>query len=147
MLRKQKKSRTYAKQPGWKEIGGQRIYFRSKWEVKFAQWLEFLKSSGVIQKWEYEPKTFWFEGIKRGVCSYKPDFAVTYPDGKTKWYEVKGYMDQRSKTKIDRFHRYFPEEVLEVVDAKWFSNPKRKYSISLGETKWSVIWKGATHVD
>lgn len=93
---------------------------RSTWEVKFAQHLQQLKHLGHICEWEYEPQTFWFEGIKRGVCSYKPDFKVTMNDSTHHWIEVKGYMDRRSLTKIKRFKKYFPNEELIVIRKDWF---------------------------
>lgn len=73
----------------------------------------------------HEPNTFWFEGIKRGVVSYLPDFLVLENDGKSYYVEVKGYMDAKSKTKIKRFAKYYPKERLIVIDSKWFkrNNP------------------------
>src|SRR5690606_8292944 len=49
------------------------IFFRSSWEANYARYLNFLKSQGHIYKWEFEPDTFWFESIRRGVRSYLPD--------------------------------------------------------------------------
>lgn len=109
---------------GWKDIAGRRIYFRSSWEIKYAEHLELLKKSGAITDWLHEPKTFWFEAIKRGTVSYLPDFKVLRPDGSHYWVEVKGYMDSKSKTKLTRFKRYFPNEEITVVDGKWFSELK-----------------------
>lgn len=117
-------------QAAWREIGGKRKYFRSAWEANFARHLEFLKSHKKIADWEHEPKTFWFEGIKRGTVSYKPDFFVIYPDKTTEWYEVKGYLDKKSKTKIFRFMKYFPNEKLTVIDAAWFRSCKTKNFIN-----------------
>ena len=82
--------------------------------------MQFLKERGIIADWLYEPKTFWFNEIKRGVRSYLPDFKVILPDGSHYWAEVKGYMDGKSKTKIKRFNKYYPKEELRVIDAKWF---------------------------
>ena len=65
-------------QPGWREIGGKRKYFRSKWESNYARYLQFLKEHKQIEDWHHECETFWFEGIKRGVCSYLPDFKVIH---------------------------------------------------------------------
>ena len=87
---------------GWREIGGIRKYYRSRWEANYARYLEFLKVNGEIEKWEHEPETFWFEGIKRGVMSYLPDFRVTEKNGDIVFHEVKGWMDARSITKIKR---------------------------------------------
>jgi predicted nuclease of restriction endonuclease-like RecB superfamily len=71
-----------------------------------------------IAAWDYEPETFWFEHIKRGVISYTPDFRVTRLDGTQYYVEVKGWMDRKSKTKLARFRRFYKSETLEVVDAK-----------------------------
>lgn len=110
----------------WAEIGGKRFYARSKAEVYFAKYLQFLKDNNSIHDWEYEPKTFWFESIKRGVRSYKPDFLVTELDGSHWWAEVKGYMDPRSKTKLKRFSKYYPEERIRVIDSKWITANSNK---------------------
>lgn len=109
---------------GWKQgyrtIGNTTKYFRSRWEANYARYLEFLKNRNIIQEWLHEPQTFWFENIKRGTRSYLPDFKVTYADGTYKWVEVKGYYDSKSLTKIKRFRKYYPNELLELVDQDWF---------------------------
>jgi len=105
---------------GWREIGGRRVYLRSKWEANFARYLQWLKDKGQIQEWEHEPETFWFDGIRRGVCSYLPDFKVTEKAGSLTYYEVKGYMDAKSKTKLARMKKYHPAIKLVVVDEAWF---------------------------
>lgn len=115
---------------GWRVIGGKRIYFRSLWEVYFACHLQFLKEKKLIEEWKHESKTFWFENIKRGVRSYLPDFEVSQVDGSRYWVEVKGYMDAKSKTKIKRFNKYYPEEKLVIIDNEWFK--KNKMHIPLG---------------
>ena len=102
----------------WHEIGGKRRYYRSRWESNYARYLEFLKSQGKIKDWFHEPKVFWFEGIKRGCVSYLPDFLVIENDGSEAYHEVKGWMDDRSKTKIKRMAKYFPGVKLVVVDSK-----------------------------
>lgn len=119
------KSRVFKSNAGWRTIRSRRIYFRSGWEVNYAWWLQFLKEQKQIQEWEYEPKTFWFEAIKRGTRSYLPDFKVTRLDGTHFWVEVKGYMDSKSATKIKRFRKYFPKEELKVIDKVWFANHKQ----------------------
>ena len=101
---------------GWREVGGQRCYFRSSWEANYARYLELLRSEGKISAWEHEPFTFWFDGVKRGAVSYLPDFKVTALDGSVTWHEVKGWMDDRSKTKLARMAKYHPEVALVVID-------------------------------
>lgn len=101
----------------WEEIGGQRHFFRSSWEILYARYLQFLKDKREILEWEYEPTTFWFEKIRRGVRSYKPDFRITNKNGSAEYHEVKGWMDPKSKTKIARMALYYPEIKLIVIDA------------------------------
>ncbi len=128
--------RYHKSKAGWREIGGKKIYARSAWEANYARWLQYQKEHGMIANWAHEPKTFWFEGIKRGCVSYQPDFRVDKLNlqwlkledeqkiikcGKSRyWIEVKGYMDPRSATKIKRFRKYFPNENLIIVDKDWF---------------------------
>ena len=101
---------------GWIEIGGKKLFARSSWESNYARYLQFQKEHGLITEWEHEPETFWFEGIKRGVCSYLPDFRVTTTRGTIEYHEVKGWMDNRSKTKIARMAKYHPTIKLIVID-------------------------------
>lgn len=111
---------------GWRVIGSQSKYYRSRWEANYARYLEFLKVNGVIYDWLHEPQTFWFDEIKRGCVTYLPDFKIIEKDGSHHWVEVKGWMDDRSKTKLSRFKKYYPNEKLRVVDAKWFKENNRK---------------------
>lgn len=114
---------------GWREIAGRRIFFRSSWEYKFAVYLQVLKNKKKIADWAHEPETFWFEGIRRGCTSYKPDFRIDNFDGSREWLEVKGYYDAKSLTKIKRFRKYFPTEKLRLIDAKWFKANSKKLAI------------------
>lgn len=111
---------------GWREVGGRRKFFRSKWEANYARYLEWLRSLGEISSWEHEPKTFWFEGIKRGVRSYLPDFLIIENDGSESYHEVKGWMDDRSKTKIKRMAKYHPTVRLIVIDGKSYREISKK---------------------
>jgi hypothetical protein len=114
----------FQSQAGWREVGGKRIFFRSRWEFLYANHLQWQLENMIIKEWEYEPKTFWFESIKRGVRSYKPDFRVLTAQGSTIWYEVKGYMDQRSKTKLARFKRFFPDEKIVLINRNFFQKKR-----------------------
>jgi len=112
---KRKKKSKYNNVAAWYEIGGKTIYLRSLFERDYARRLEASKQEGKIKEWEYEPHTFWFEGIRRGVCSYKPDFRITELDGSQSYVETKGYLDPKSKTKLKRMAKYFPEVKLILV--------------------------------
>jgi len=92
------------------------IYVRSSWEANYARYLNTLITSGEILSWEYEPERFVFEKIKRGCRSYLPDFKITDVDGSIRYVEVKGYLDQKGKTRIKRMKKYYPKIRLDVVD-------------------------------
>lgn len=98
------------------------IFFRSAWEANIARYYNYI---GV--KWEYEPKTFIFDNVTRGSVSYTPDFYLPEED---KWIEIKGWMDSKSKTKLKRFARQYPEEYkkLELIQQKEYNEIKRKMS-------------------
>lgn len=118
----------YSRSRGGKrdDLGG--IYFRSAWEANYARYLNYLKGRGEIAGWQFEPKTFTFDAIKRGTRAYTPDFLVHLTGGGHEWHEVKGWMDAKSKTRIARFARYYPSEKLVVVDAAWFRSANKTLS-------------------
>jgi hypothetical protein len=104
----------------WATIGDKKIYFRSSWEYYYAIFLEKLKQERKIIDYKHEPKCFWFEDIKRGVRSYLPDFCIIHNDGNEEWCEVKGYYDSKSKTKMKRMAKYYPQVKIRLVGADWF---------------------------
>jgi hypothetical protein len=101
---------------GWWEGGGKRYFMRSKWEMNYAAYLEWLKAKNQIVDWEYEPQTFWFEAVRRGVRSYKPDFRVYLNGGQIEYHEVKGWMDAKSQTKLKRMKKYYPLIKVILID-------------------------------
>ena len=104
---------------GWYDVGEQQYYFRSGFEYRWAQYLEWLKGLGEIVGWTYEPRVFWFEKIRRGKNNYKPDFLVLYAeegDERThRWHECKGYLQQADITKLRRMAKYYPDEKIILV--------------------------------
>jgi len=110
---------------GWRDIGDQRIYARSRWEANYGRYLEWLRVHGEVVKWEHEPETFWFEGVRRGTVSYLPDFRVTWPHGRIEYHEVKGWMDSRSRTALKRMKKYHPDVIVLVKDSTWFKAANR----------------------
>lgn len=91
-------------------------HFRSAWERNYARYLNYLVSKGHYKSWAFEPETFWFEGIRRGTTSYKPDFRVVKNDGSIQFHEIKGWFDSKSKTKLKRMKKYHPTVVIILVD-------------------------------
>ena len=117
-------------------IGENTFFARSEWEANIAAYFEYLKQSGLIAKWAHEPKTFWFMNIKRGVRSYKPDFAITKTNGYMYYVEVKGFMDAKSKTKLKRMIKYYPHAKIDVIDkAKYKRIAANKHLIAY----WGVL--------
>lgn len=117
---------------GTYEINGRQMFFRSLWEVNYALYLDFLVKQKQIKSWEYEVDTFWFEAIKRGVRSYKPDFKILNRDDSIEYHEVKGWMDTKSKTKLARMEKYHPSVKLILVDESSYKDIKKKLGKAIG---------------
>ena len=79
-----------------------RIWMRSSWEVKIAEWLD--KQNW---KWLYEPKRFELKDM-----TYLPDF---YLPSLNVWWEVKGWFDKQSRERISQFRELYPNERLLVL--------------------------------
>lgn len=101
------------------------FYVRSAWEANYARYLTWLQLRGEISTWNYEPQTFWFDKIRRGTRSYMPDFKVIANDGTYEWHEVKGWMDQKSKTRLKRMAKYYPLEKIVLIGQPWFRQAER----------------------
>lgn len=132
LLAKRPASSNYTRTNGGyrKDIGN--IYFRSSWEANYARYLNLLKKLGVVDKWEFEPEVFWFNGVKRGANNYKPDFKVWYRnDAKPEYVEVKGWVVAKDKTKWRRMKKYHPGIKLIVVGAKEYYSIQKKWEPSI----------------
>lgn len=102
------------------------IFVRSAWEANYARYLNFLIKQKKLHKWEYEPDTFWFEKIKRGTRSYTPDFKIWETKESEPYYvEVKGYMDQKSKTKLSRMAKYYPDVKIVLIQKPEYNEIKK----------------------
>lgn len=103
------------------------IKFRSKYEAKIA---EQLTNLGL--DWEYEPETLRYVPP---VCTYTPDFRINYPNGKTEYIEVKGYLDPLSRNKMLCVKQQYPNLNFSfhfMRDNKLGSKSKIKY------TDWAI---------
>jgi hypothetical protein len=101
------------------------IHVHSAWEANYARFLSFLKSRREIRDWAYEPVRFDFP-LRRGVVSYTPDFQITERDGTVAYHEVKGYMDDRSRTKLARMRKYHPSVTVHVIDRTAYQEIEKK---------------------
>ena len=98
-----------------KDLG---MNLRSNWEANFAR---ILNAYEIV--FEFEPKVFTYP-IKRGTKGYTPDFYFVNCD---EWVEIKGYLDEKSKIKLKRFKRYYPDEFnkLTFIISKYSSDAKK----------------------
>lgn len=108
------------------------VYFRSKWEANYALYLDFLIKNKQIKDWQYEVDVFVFDQIKFGTRSYRPDFKVFTNDGLFEYHEVKGYMDGKSKTKLKRMQKYYPDVNLVLIDAECYRDIAKKVGKLIG---------------
>jgi len=96
---------------------------RSSWEANFVRVLNVYKID-----FQFEPTVFSFP-IKRGTKGYTPDFFL---ERNNEWIEIKGYLDDKSKLKLKRFKRYYPNEFekLTCVISK-YSNEAKNFMLDL----------------
>lgn len=107
------------------------LYVRSTWEANWARYLNWLVEAGQITKWEYEPDTFEFVGIKRGTRFYTPDFKVYEKNGDVEYHEVKGYMDDASRTRMRRMSKYHPTVKVKIIDREVYRAVSKKISAAI----------------
>ena len=91
-------SKVYHGKGIWYETSSKKIFLRSSWEHKYAQYLDRLNI-----KWEYEPKYFTLF-IDNKACTYTPDFYL--PDIDT-FIEIKGYWRLDAKLKFKQFRESY----------------------------------------
>jgi len=120
---------------GWYDYNGKRYFMRSQWELNYACYLNFLIKQKEILDWEYEVDIFRFTKIKQGVVSYKPDFKIYNNNGSIEYHEVKGWMDSRSKTKLKRMAKYYPDIKLVIITEKEYNAIAKNKNLFIG---WSV---------
>lgn len=105
-------------------IGGKEYCYRSEGEFMWAQYLEFLRQSGEIADWQYEPPPFFFTDIRFGPVQYKLDFLIK---GKTNFINPKdpdyyqeckfSDFDGPALTKLRRMAKQYPDVIIELVVA------------------------------
>lgn len=83
------------------------VYFRSSWELAYARYLD---KNNI--EYQYEPKRF---KISNGTGCYTPDF---YIKGLNQWHEVKGFLTDKAKEKMEIFKNEYPKETLCLIDEK-----------------------------
>lgn len=109
-------SNAYSRTKGGKRKDLNNQYFRSSWEANIARILNYEDI-----EWNYECQRFYFEDESDHVLSYQPDF---YLPQFHKWIEVKGWMDEKSKIRLEKFKKEYPEENenLIIIDKEFYNS-------------------------
>ena len=94
-------------------------YVRSSWEADFARILKLYNLN-----YEYEPKTFSLKRENGEIINYTPDFYV--PEKNT-FYEIKGWMHDLDKEKINLFIEQYPHLNFVLIDTTKFAELALKY--------------------
>lgn len=109
---------------GWEVVNNKNIFFASQGEYRYYLYLDFLKKHKSIKDFEYQPKSFDFsQWIKHGTNRYRVDFKIIENNGEEIWIEIKSTnnldkMDQKSRTKIKRFKKYYPKLIFRIITTK-----------------------------
>jgi len=94
-------------------------YVRSNWEADFARVLIHL---GL--EYQYEPTTFSIKLRDGTPAHYTPDF---YVEKQNTYYEIKGWMHDLDREKLDAFSAQYPAIKLEIISATRFAEFALKY--------------------
>jgi hypothetical protein len=96
--------------------------YKSAWESEFAAILESRRQSGAIAAWGYERirlrigKSSDRKGAKAPI--FTPDFHVVLPDGRVRFFEVKGFARESYKVRSGAAADLFPYFTFVVVAKK-----------------------------
>ena len=95
------------KHNGWRGKGKyyKGIWMRSSYERAYAKYLDKNKID-----WQYEPQSF-----NLGNMTYRPDF---YLPTQNKYIEIKGWLTNSAKRKINRFREFYPHIKFSLLDKK-----------------------------
>lgn len=98
-------------------IGGKTYCYRSEGEYMWGQYLQWLKQSGEIENWWYEPKVFYFKDITFGPVQYKLDYGIRPLGGYDMYYQEfkRGQLDGPAVTKLRRMAQQYPDVIVELV--------------------------------
>jgi hypothetical protein len=104
------------------------MFFRSGWEANYARILNLQLAQGEIYRWEFESEKFRFPpGVGRRL--YCPDFKVwTHKDGDCHYIEIKGWMDEMSRLKLQLMERFYPGVPLLIIGPKEYRQLQQDFS-------------------
>jgi DNA polymerase III alpha subunit len=94
-------------------------FVRSSWEADFARILKLYNLD-----YQYEPKTFPLTRENGEIINYTPDF---YVPSKNTFYEIKGFLRDPDKEKIELFEKQYPQYNFILVNNTLFAELALKY--------------------
>lgn len=106
---------------------GKGVFVRSKWEANIYRILNRLVQDGDVESFIYEPPDYEFP-VKRGITFYKADFQVKWANGNVEVWEIKGYMDKASKTKLNRMKKYHPNVNVKMIGRSAYLHLQNLYA-------------------
>jgi hypothetical protein len=74
--------------------------YASRLESRTAAWLDLLQRAGQVRTWEPQPAALELRVNGRLVCRYRPDFLVTFAEGRREYWECKGWMTPAARLKL-----------------------------------------------
>jgi len=93
------------------------IKYHSKKEAEFASKLDILKKGKKIKSWDRQLKLpIIVNGEK--ICTYIMDFVVETNEGKTQYWEIKGYETQVWKLKWKLLKAQLKDSDIELIVQK-----------------------------
>jgi len=104
--------RKYGNVPTTGVFSGRAVIFKSKLEYRYAQYLDFLKTAGEIQDWNYEGRTFRFSNRTKAPYEYTPDFVVKTKNGKLEYHETKGMV---ARYDLEKFRLLWEQDIKLIV--------------------------------
>ncbi len=108
----------YGNEPRHVMIGEREFHFKSKFEYRYAQYLDILREQRHYTSWDYEPDVFTFENEVRGAKIYTPDFRIITAKECTEYHECKGLLTGSDVTKFKRMAQYYPDVDITLVFMK-----------------------------
>lgn len=105
------------------EIGKQSIFFRSKWDVMYAKYLQFLVDENKIKDWEYKPEVIKYKNTlhKEKVCKFT--FMLTNMNG-SKTYILVDVGARLIDIDVKECKKFFPESWFQYVGREDFMELK-----------------------
>jgi len=98
---------TYHSKGQWcTRLSGKKIWMRSSWEVKYAEYLD----KNTVE-WDYESRAFPIV-LNEKEQTYRPDFFLVKEN---QYVEIKGYWRDDAKEKFDAFCEQYPKIKIVVL--------------------------------